>query len=53
MDAEEPEIDEPFGEAHNLWCTAIEIENTGFCRLDALEDCDPRGGRLAPARLGN
>ncbi|WP_159440060.1 hypothetical protein [Phaeovulum vinaykumarii] len=46
-------VDEPFGKCHDLWGAAVEIENTGFCRLDALEECDPRGGRLAPVRRGN
>lgn len=52
-DTEEPLVDEPFGKCHDLWGAAVEIENTGFCRLDALEECDPRGGRLAPVRRGN
>jgi hypothetical protein len=52
-DAQEPKVDEPFGEVHNLWGASIEIKNTGVRHFDTLKECDPRGGRLAPVRRGN
>jgi len=51
-DTQKTQINEAFGESHNLWCAAVEIKLPVRCRLGAFKESRPCSRRRVSVWLG-